>query len=237
MACLLSILIRFFYSPQDLSAAMLRRPPTNLNIQSENATIHLIQSVLDKGYNITELYVDALGPITVWEKALRDRFPTIPEVTVCAKADSKFKIVGAASVAAKVTRDAWLDGWVWEEGRGQQQQQQQSAEESSSSTTNTMPTLPWPTVDYGSGYPSDPKTQAWIRSALDPTFGYPSIARFSWATIKVQLESNTKQAHKVVWTDDASGPTITKAFESVKPLDKGRAKILRELSIKSVTSL
>ena len=32
-----------------------------------------------------------------------------------AKADQTFKIVGAASVAAKVTRDAWIEGWVYEE--------------------------------------------------------------------------------------------------------------------------
>ena len=32
-----------------------------------------------------------------------------------AKADQKFKIVGAASVAAKVTRDAWIEGWIYEE--------------------------------------------------------------------------------------------------------------------------
>ncbi|KAG8982759.1 hypothetical protein FRB94_007970 [Tulasnella sp. JGI-2019a] len=223
-------------SPQDLSADMLRRPPTNLNIQSENATIHLIQAVLDKGIDISELYVDALGPIAVWEKALREKFPTIPDITVCAKADSKFKIVGAASIAAKTTRDAWLDGWVWEEGCQKHESRVEDDTVMEGSSDDPISSHPWPTTDYGSGYPSDPKTKAWIHAALDPTFGYPSIARFSWATIKVQLDAN-KHAHKVIWTDDASSATITKAFEAVKPIDKGRSKILRDLSIRTVTSL
>lgn len=42
----------------------------------------------------------------------------------------------------------------------------------------------------------DPKTQAWIKQSLEPTFGYPALARFSWATIKVVLE---KDAHPVEW--------------------------------------
>jgi len=37
---------------------------------------------------------------------------------VTTKADSKFKIVGAASVAAKVTRDACVDDWIFEEDDG-----------------------------------------------------------------------------------------------------------------------
>ena len=50
--------------------------------------------------------------------------------------------------------------------------------------------------DVGSGYPSDPKTKAWLESHLDRTFGYPKIVRFSWATVKHILE---KDAHSVKW--------------------------------------
>ena len=61
-----------------------------------------------------QVYVDALGPTKTYEAYLSSQFPDI-NFTVTAKADSKFKIVGAASVAAKVTRDAWVEGWVFEE--------------------------------------------------------------------------------------------------------------------------
>ena len=60
------------------------------------------------------MYVDALGATGPYEKLLSSHFPGI-DFTVTAKADSKFKIVGAASVAAKVTRDAWIEGWIFEE--------------------------------------------------------------------------------------------------------------------------
>jgi len=60
-------------------------------------------------------------------------FPGIA-FTVATKADAKFKIVGAASVAAKVTRDACIEGWYFEE-----------------SLKNDK--LRWST-DFGSGYPS-----------------------------------------------------------------------------------
>lgn len=60
------------------------------------------------------MYVDALGSTTTYEKYLSGLFPGIA-FTVTPKADSKFKIVGAASIAAKVTRDAWITGWAFEE--------------------------------------------------------------------------------------------------------------------------
>ena len=67
-----------------------------------------------------QVYVDALGNTSTYERYLSNLFPGI-QFTVTAKADSKFKIVGAASVAAKVTRDAWITGWDYEENQANTQ--------------------------------------------------------------------------------------------------------------------
>lgn len=146
-----------------------------------------------------QVYVDALGPTKQYEQFLSSQFPGI-NFTVTAKADSKYTIVGAASVAAKVTRDAWIEGWVFEEDA------QDPLEAQIKRTWSTK---------LGSGYPSgahfqlfvpsshvdelytaDPNTKEWIKESLEKTFGYPSIARFSWTTIKVVLDG---KAHEVKW--------------------------------------
>jgi ribonuclease H2 subunit A len=80
-----------------------------------------------------QVYVDALGTTTTYERYLSSVFPGI-SFTVTTKADSKFKIVGAASVAAKVTRDTCIEGWHFEESHGQTKQ-------------------PWDS-QLGSGYPA-----------------------------------------------------------------------------------
>ena len=100
----------------------------------------------------------------------------------------------------------------------------------------------------------DPKTQAWIRNSLEPTFGYPSFVRFSWATIKVVLE---KDAHQVEWcvhpilflrairlpnTDqthrlDDGEATLQQAFVSGTGRDKDRCAVTKDLSLSSVCTL
>ena len=87
-----------------------------------------------------KVYVDALGNTSTYEKFLSSLFPGI-EFTVTAKADSKFKIVGAASVAAKVTRDAWITGWEYDECYGNDDIQKTWSDE------------------LGSGYPSGKSAQ------------------------------------------------------------------------------
>lgn len=209
-------------SPQAISSGMLRRPPINLNRQSEDATILLIREVLQSGIELSEVYVDALGPTKAWEANLSAQFPGI-NFTVTAKADSKFKIVGAASVAAKVTRDAWIEGWVFEEG---------APGVPDDSMTDGAKKVPW-SLQLGSGYPSDPKTQAWIKSSLDKTFGFPSLVRFSWTTVKVVLE---KDGHALEWIDDGQASLI-KAFESETGRDKDRSAVTRDLCLSSVGTL
>lgn len=101
-------------APQDISASMLRHPPTNLNQQSQAATVSLIREVMASGVDLAEIYVDALGPSVPYQAYLSGLFPTV-QITVCPKADSIYAIVSAASIAAKVTRDAWIENWMFAE--------------------------------------------------------------------------------------------------------------------------
>ncbi|PCH42402.1 ribonuclease H2 subunit A [Wolfiporia cocos MD-104 SS10] len=211
-------------SPQAISSGMLKRPPINLNRQSEQATILLIREVLEQGIQLSEVYVDALGPTKTYEAYLSSQFPDI-NFTVTAKADSKFKIVGAASVAAKVTRDAWVEGWIFEE--------HSSSEGAGDPQAMTVKAKALWKEELGSGYPSDPKTQAWIKDSLEPTFGFPSLARFSWTTIKLAME---KHGYAVQWIDDGQA-SLVKAFESGVGLDKGRSAVAKDLCLKSVSTL
>ncbi|KAL0573697.1 hypothetical protein V5O48_008268 [Marasmius crinis-equi] len=195
--------------PQAISSGMLKRPPVNLNRQSQDATVLLIREVLNKGIVLSEVYVDALGNTTTYQAYLSSQFPGI-KFTVESKADFKFKIVGAASVAAKVTRDACIEEWTYEE-----------------------PDYTPSEAGLGSGYPSDPKTQAWLKTCLEPTFGFPKVVRFSWTTVKILLE---KEGHQVKWMDEGQA-SLRKAFESGQGLDKDRCLLAKELGIRSIGTL
>ncbi|CAJ0767240.1 22543_t:CDS:2, partial [Entrophospora sp. SA101] len=144
-------------SPQDISWNMLKLDKHNLNAQAHETTIQLIQQVLDQGVNLTEIYVDTVGPPDSYQKKLSSNFPSI-NITVSKKADSKYPIVSAASICAKVTRDHILKKWKF-------------IEKTIISTK------------FGSGYPS----VNWLENNIDSVFGFPNIIRFSWATCEMIL--------------------------------------------------
>ncbi len=114
------------------------RAKTNLNTISHNAAIDLIKGALEGGANVTQVsnlnslslsmlpnpaqpcpaqpcpvfqvFVDTVGPPEKYRAKLSELFPQL-EITVESKADANYPVVSAASVVAKVTRDAVLRRW------------------------------------------------------------------------------------------------------------------------------
>jgi ribonuclease HII len=78
------------------------------------------------------------------------------------KADEKYKVVGAASILAKVTRDNRIEEMKEKIG-----------------------------IDFGSGYPSDPKTQSFLRKY----HGQFDIFRTTWSSYK-RLNKKTENLNK-----------------------------------------
>lgn len=120
-------------------------------------------------------------------------FPSL-KITVENKADSKFPIVSAASICAKViffkilemfhffllqwliykiyyinynkvNRDYLIQNWKFIENKEF-------------------------LGEKGSGYPNDPKTKEWIKNHCDKVFGFPGLVRFSWSTCENYLLEN-----------------------------------------------
>lgn len=153
-------------------------PVYNLNEMAHDATIKLIKEVVEKKLNLEEvmiksrkkdinkcqIYVDPVGPSASYKKKLSSFFPGIA-ITVEPKADALYPIVSAASICAKVTRDQYVQNWVW-------------TEPGFEGTVSKQ---------FGSGYPSDPNTIKWMDKNEDDFFGFPSIMRFSWKTISNRM--------------------------------------------------
>ncbi|VVT58016.1 uncharacterized protein SAPINGB_P005995 [Magnusiomyces paraingens] len=197
-------------SARDISSGMLR-PKTsayNLNNQAHDVTIALIQQTLQRGVNIAEIYVDTVGPPASYQDKLSRRFPGI-KITVAKKADSLYPIVSAASICAKVTRDECLVVHD-ESGNG----------------------------SWGSGYPSDPRTVAWLKSSVDPLFGYSGQVRFSWSTVTDLLSAG----RDVKWADDYDEEAKKKAKgvgryfsnESKEEKEDRKKMKLEELSVSNL---
>lgn len=172
-------------SARDISAGMLR-PTTiyNLNAQAMDATVDLIKGVYARGVNLQEIYVDTIGQPAAYQAKLQRVFPTA-RITVAKKADSLYPCVSAASVCAKVTRDASLE--VLYEARGADGEETEG-------------------MAWGSGYPSDGRCVGWMKGNMHPFFGWGPECRFSWGTAKDMLEAKGNGV-KVEWPEPDDGET------------------------------
>lgn len=228
---------------------MTRRPPVSLNTLSFDAAFALVRDALRRGVALTALYVDTVGDPERYAARLRSEFPSIGTVVVAKKADATYRVVGAASIAAKCKRDRDLRSWVFEEehkeeaeapavvgatgggatggeaaagpavGRGDGSPPLAvavpngggavwddggsdgevegdaegaldgngaggpSAAAPPPANGNDAAGAATPTWGraFGSGYPGDAVTKAWLAAHVDPVFGFPSLVRFSWS--------------------------------------------------------
>jgi ribonuclease H2 subunit A len=77
---------------------------------------------------------------------------------------------------AKVTRDRIIENWKFNEPHYEAD------------------------IDFGSGYPSDPKCKAWLEKHLgDAIFCYPDLVRFSWGPAKDAMK---EKGVKIEWEAD-----------------------------------
>ncbi|XP_053152966.1 ribonuclease H2 subunit A isoform X2 [Hemicordylus capensis] len=203
-------------SPNFISNSMQRRVKYNLNALSHDTAIGLIQHALDSGVQVAEVFVDTVGPAEKYQEKLKRQFPELV-ITVKPKADSLFPVVSAASICAKVARDQAVKNWKFLEG------------------------LEDVGLDYGSGYPNDPKTKEWLSQSLDPVFGYPQFVRFSWSTAQIILESKAVPVH---WDDDEDDPSqknkqslLSYFARKETPTKRRPHRFFYERKLETVTSL
>lgn len=144
---------------------------------SHDTAIDLIRTIESHGIKISHIYIDTVGPASAYKEKLQRFFPKYI-FTVAEKADSKYPIVSAASVCAKVMRDRIVKNWRYPE----------------------CDSLHLDSYSLGSGYPADPETKKFLETSLDPVFGFPTLARFSWSTITKILD---KRGIKCNWNDES----------------------------------
>ncbi|XP_024082321.1 ribonuclease H2 subunit A isoform X2 [Cimex lectularius] len=199
-------------SPTDISNCMLRRQKYSLNEISHSSAIGLLQKAIDEGANITDVFVDTVGPADKYQAKLQEIFPHL-NVTVANKADSKYPIVGAASICAKVIRDICLRVWKYPEIKEDEK------------------------IVCGSGYPGDPDTKKFLTKYMDPVFGFPSVVRFSWATASKILEES---AITVEWEEVEDEKTkgiksVKSFFSKVDDKSKERFRYFKERGLTNCT--
>mmetsp|Transcript_19824 Transcript_19824/g.57515 ORF Transcript_19824/g.57515 Transcript_19824/m.57515 type:complete len:340 (-) Transcript_19824:160-1179(-) len=203
----------------EISRNMLRSSAYNLNAMSHDSAIQMIRAVLDAGVKIDTCYIDTVGVASSYQSKLEKVFQGKDvRFVVEKKADAKYAPCSAASVVAKVSRDAITEKWTWSE---------RDYEPKDGSK------------DWGSGYPSDPKCKKWIEKNLaDPVFGYPDFVRFSWGPAKSALKDD---GANVEWEsdeeddeDDDQQMSMSSFVLSKQPKKKPRLECFEKLGLSPV---
>jgi ribonuclease H2 subunit A len=215
----------------EISQNMLRKDvPYNLNAMSHDVAMEMVRAVLDAGVRVSKCYIDTVGREETYKARLDQVFAGCGiEFVVEKKADAKYKSCSAGSISkcfrlvacifyscsgyihhvsnessiflvvAKVTRDRMIEHWKFTEGSHYE------------GATD---------LDYGSGYPSDPKCKAWMERHIkyDKLFMYPDLVRFSWGPVK---DACKDKGVRVKWEADEQDTGIGQQQGAMKAFMAG----------------
>ena len=191
-------------SARDISKNMLKTQPVSLNAISFRAVIRALETLRDaeNGPRIGDIFIDTVGDADFYKSTLKNALgQDFANFTIEKKADATYRVVSAASIIAKVTRDTLMKEFQWEEAQLKLSK------------------------DYGSGYPGDESCVNWLTNAQQEVFGFPNVVRFSWSTAKEALDKGG--ACKVQWEcdDESSGGADIKDYfssaGSKRPVKRG----------------
>ncbi|WP_323675347.1 ribonuclease HII [Halorubellus sp. PRR65] len=138
----------------EIPPARIDDPSTDMNTLTVDAHADAVSEVARDG---DAGVVDAGDTSEArFARRVRDHATVDVDVTAEHGADSTHKVVSAASVVAKIARDAHVAALADAHGLGD--------------------------VDVGSGYPSDPTTREFLADHVDAHGDLPAFARRSWST-------------------------------------------------------
>ena len=193
-------------SPKTISKNMANK--INLNKLAFFCIESIFKVFKKNDIKILSVISDTLGP----EKTMKDKIIEmigIKNVIVEKKADSNHKIVSAASIVAKVSRDMLLENFYSKKCKGNIK----NFAIKDLNNINDIVDIHYDKniVDerfkndysYNSGYPMDEFTVKWLKNNFSKTYGFPDIVRTSWETAKVYLKTDKKSlmANKIQKTN------------------------------------
>jgi ribonuclease HII len=147
--------------PEEIDKAVLDKK-YNLNwLEADHGAALLNKLDVKLDNEIIKTIIDCPSPnINAYKKYFSEKVDNKEiELIVEHKADLNWRIVGASSIIAKITREIEIEKMKKKLH-----------------------------IDFGSGYPSDPKTKKFVKENYDNP-KYSAIFRKSWATYKVFIES------------------------------------------------
>lgn len=147
----------------EVSVERIDDPETDMNGLTVAAHADALGAVLDDGS--PSVYLDAADTNAVrFERRVLDELDGEPDLRAEHGADETYRVVSAASILAKVRRDAHVAELAATYG------------------------------DLGSGYPGDPTTRAFLREFVGEHGGLPDCARESWQTSRDVLAERGQAA-------------------------------------------